>query len=154
MPALTKDEIADLLSGPIIARLATVKPDGGPYIVPVWEYWDGSSMYIIPRGKSRFVEYIAANPKVAISCADDVNASHARVLLEGEAEIVAGPVKMEGRMLEIATEMAERYGGVDGLAYLEGTKDAPRYLLKLTPAKVTSWRGPWHPRYGDDPRPG
>ena len=154
MPQLTNSEIADLLGGPIIARLATVKPDGGPYIVPVWQQWDGEAMYVIPRGKSRFVEYVAANPKVAISCADDVNAAHARVLLEGEVEIVAGPVKLEGELYAIAAEMAERYGGAAGLDYLEGTKDEERYLLKLTPSKITSWRGPWHPRYGNDPREG
>ena len=36
-------------------------------------------------------------------------------------------------MLEIATEMAQRYGGEAGLAYLRGTLDKPRYLLKLDP---------------------
>jgi hypothetical protein len=63
-------------------------------------------------------------------------------------EIVAGPEKMQGRTLEIATEMAQRYGGEAGLTYLRGTLDKPRYLLKLTPRKVTTWSGSWHPRYG------
>ena len=80
--------------------------------------------------------------------------AHARVLLEGQAEIVTGPVKLEGEMYAIAAEMAERYGGAAGLDYLEGTKDEERYLLKLSPSKITSWRGPWHPRYGNDPREG
>ena len=55
MPPLTKTQIDALLAGPINARLATVQPDGAPYVVPVWQYWDGTSMYIIPREKSRFV---------------------------------------------------------------------------------------------------
>ena len=63
-------------------------------------------------------------------------------------EIVAGPEKMQGRTLEIATEMAQRYGGEAGLTYLRGTLDKPRYLLKLTPHTVTTWSGSWHPRYG------
>ena len=80
-------------------------------------------------------------------------------LLVGEVENSVGlPVHrgvqtlVEGEMYEMGAEMAERYGGADGLAYLEGTKDEPRYLIKLTPEKITSWRGPWHPRYGSDPR--
>lgn len=148
MPPLTKAEIDALLAGPINARLATVKPDGAPYVVPVWQCWDGTSMYIIPREKSRFIEHIQHEPRVAVSCADDVAPAHPRVLLEGKIEIVAGPEKMQGRTLEIATEMAQRYGGEAGLAYLRGTLDKPRYLLKLTPAKMTTWRGSWHPRYG------
>jgi nitroimidazol reductase NimA-like FMN-containing flavoprotein (pyridoxamine 5'-phosphate oxidase superfamily) len=148
MPPLTKAQIDALLAGPINARLATVKSDGAPYVVPVWQYWDGMSMYVIPREKSRFVTHIKHDARVAISCANDVDPAHYRVLLEGNIEIVAGPVRMEGRMLEIATEMAQRYGGEAGLAYLRGTLDKPRYLLKLTPSKMTTWSGPWHPRYG------
>tara|TARA_B100000809_G_scaffold40235_1_gene35189 strand:+ start:232 stop:687 length:456 start_codon:yes stop_codon:yes gene_type:complete len=150
MPQLTKSEIDQLLAMPIIARLATVKPDGTPYIAPVWEYWDGESMFIIPRGKSKFVEYIKANPRVAISCADDIKADHSRVLLEGTIEIVEGPVRMEGFGLEIGTEMVQRYSGESGLAYLAKTRDNLRYLLKLTPDKITSWRGEWHRRYAED----
>ena len=148
MPPLTKAQIDALLAAPINARLATVKPDGAPYVVPVWQYWDGASMYIIPREKSRFVAHIQHETRVAVSCADDVDLAHPRVLLEGNIEVVAGPVKMEGQMLEIATEMAQRYGGEAGLAYLRGTLDKPRYLLRLTPSKVTTWNGSWHPRYG------
>ena len=126
MPQLTKSEIDQLLAMPIIARLATVKPDGTPYIAPVWEYWDGESMFIIPRGKSKFVEYIKANPRVAISCADDIKADHSRVLLEGTIEIVEGPVRMEGFGLEI------------GRAGATLTLGAPRVALAL---RARRWVG-------------
>ena len=148
MPKLTPEQVAALLATPIIARLATVKPDGSPYVVPVWQHWDGEAMYIVPRARSRFVEYLRNEPRVAVSCADDVNASHSRVLIEGTAEIVVGPVLMEGRMLEIAREMAERYGGEGGLRYLDGTMDKPRYLVRVTPTRMTTWSGGWHARYG------
>ena len=147
MPGLTPEQVDKLLAGPIIARLATVKPDGSPYLVPVWEYWEDGAMYIIPREKSRFMEYIKNEPRVAVSCADDVDPDHPRILIEGTAEIVEGPVKMAGRVLEIAREMVVRYAGEPGLAYLESTIDNPRYLLKITPDKMTTWVKGWHPRY-------
>ena len=147
MPGLTSEQVDELLAGPIIVRLATVKPDGAPYVVPVWEYWDDGAMYIIPREKSRFMEYIKNEPRVAVSCADDMDPDHPRVLIEGTAEIVEGPVKMAGRTLEIAREMVVRYAGEPGLAYLESTIDNPRYLLKITPDKMTTWVKGWHPRY-------
>ena len=125
-----------------------MKPDGAPYIVPVWQHWDGSTMYLIPRAESRFVEYLREEPRVAVSCADDVESGHRRVLIEGTAEVLEGPVLMAGRMLKIAREMAKRYGGSAGLAYLEGTMEKPRYLVRITPQKITTWEGGWHPRYG------
>ena len=148
MPGLTSEQVDELLAGPIIARLATVKPDGAPYVVPVWEYWEDGAMYIIPREKSRFIEYIKNEPRVAVSCADDVDPDHPRLLIEGTAEIVEGPVKMAGRTLDIAREMVVRYAGEPGLAYLESTIDNPRYLLRIRPDKMTTWVKGWHPRYG------
>ena len=148
MPPLTPDQVDALLATPIIARLATVKPDGSPYVVPVWQHWDGEAMYIVPRARSRFVEYLRQEPRVAVSCADDVSADHSRVLIEGTAEILDGPALMAGRMLEIAREMAERYGGDGGLRYLDATMDKPRYLVRVTPTTMTTWSGGWHARYG------
>ncbi len=125
-----------------------MKPDGSPYVVPVWEYWEDGAMYIIPREKSRFMEYVKNEPRVAVSCADDVDPDHPRLLIEGTAEIVEGPVKMAGRTLDIAREMVVRYAGEPGLAYLESTIDNPRYLLRIRPDKMTTWAKGWHPRYG------
>tara|TARA_Y100000590_G_scaffold422807_1_gene527932 strand:+ start:8955 stop:9401 length:447 start_codon:yes stop_codon:yes gene_type:complete len=148
MPTLTKEQIQNLLSTPIIARLATVKPDGSPYLVPVWEYWDGEAMFIIPRAKSKFVKYLIDEPRVAVSCADDISSDHPRILIEGTAEIVEGPSIMTGNTLSIAKEMVLRYSGEAGLRYLEDTIDKPRYLVKITPEKITSWMQGWHPKYG------
>ena len=147
MPSLTPEQVDALLARPIVARLATVKLDGAPYVVPVWQYWDGEAMYVIARAKSRFVEHMKREPRVAVSCADDAEESHGRLLIEGKAEIVDGPALMSGVTLQIAREMAERYGGEAGLKYLEGTMDMPRYLLRIRPAKLTTWVGKWHPRY-------
>ncbi len=147
MPPLTGEQVDDFLSSPVIARLATVKPDGAPYVVPMWQHWDGESIYMVPRARSRFVEYVRLEPRVAVSCADDLNPDHSRVLIEGNAEIVAGPIRMYGRMLEIAREMAHRYGGESGLNYLEGTIENPRYLLRVVPAKITPWTAGWNERY-------
>lgn len=145
---LTSQEITDFLRSGVIARLATVKPDGSPYVVPVWQFWDGSAMYVIPRGRSEFVAHLRKEPRVAVSCADDVNPAHTRVLIEGRAEVVEGPVEMTGRMLDIANDMARRYMGPDGPRYLARTAKRPRYLVRITPTRVRSWAGSeWHPRY-------
>ena len=144
---LTKKEIKAFLAGPIVARIATVKPDGSPYVVPVWQYYDGKAIYIIPRMRSVFVQHIKAEPRICISCALD-NAPSTRVILEGKAKIVEGPTIMKGRTLRIARQMAKRYLGERGPEYLEPTRDRPRYLIRMEPEKVTSWKGvEWAPKY-------
>jgi PPOX class probable F420-dependent enzyme len=146
--SLTKAEIDAFLATPIIARLATVRPDGAPYVVPVWQQWDGERMWVIPRAKSSFVENIRHEPRVCVSCADDINPAHTRVTIEGRAEIVEGPTPLVGRTKEIADEMAVRYMGPDGPKYAERTADRLRCLVRITPEKITSWQGgEWHSRY-------
>ncbi|MCH9674856.1 MAG: pyridoxamine 5'-phosphate oxidase family protein [Gammaproteobacteria bacterium] len=147
MPALTPEEFNTLMQSPTIARLAMTKPNGAPYVVPIWQHWDGQSAYVIPRGKAKFMAYIEANSRVALSIADDVNASHDRVLLEGVAHIEQGPAPMTNKMLRLAEEMAERYGGDEGLVYLKNTLAHPRYLVRIEPEAITTWKGAWHPRY-------
>jgi hypothetical protein len=44
--------------------------------------------------------------------------------------------------------MVVRYSGEPGLGYLQATIDKPRYLLRISPEKVTTWATGWHPRYG------
>lgn len=148
MPKLSSSEVSALLWTPIIARLATITPDNRPYVVPLWQYWDGHYLYVVPRSHSRFVDHIRSNNNVAVSCADDIDPSHRRLLIEGAAEIIEGPVLMSGRMLEIASEMAERYAGQAGLNYLDSTKNKPRYLVRIVASTITTWAGSWHPRYG------
>ena len=111
----------ELLATPVIARLATVKTDGAPYVVPLLQYWDGAAMYVIPRERSRFVDHIRNEPRVAVSCADDIDPDHPRLLIEGTAEIVEGPALLAGRMLEIAREILLRYSGEPGLEYLQSS---------------------------------
>ncbi len=145
---LTSEQIDQFLATPIIARLATIQPGGAPYIAPVWQHWDGRHMWVIPRAKARFAEHIKNDARVCVSCADDINPEHTRVTIEGRAEVVEGPVPLEGRTKEIADEMAVRYMGPDGPAYASKTADRLRYLVRITPERITSWSGTeWHQRY-------
>lgn len=151
MRGLTPDELAEFLAGPVVARVATVDEEGMPYITPVWQEWDGASLWIVPRERSAWVRHIQSNPKVAVSCALD-QAPYTRVLMRGIAEIAEGPVPMQGKCLEVANRMAVRYLGERGPEYLIPTYDRPRYLIKFTPSKVISWEGvEWHDKYTQGP---
>ncbi len=144
---LSSKEIDEFLALPIIARIATVKPDGAPHVAPVWQQWDGEAMWVIPRSQSSWYANLSREPRVCISCADDINPEHARVTIEGIAEVESGPVPLVGPVKEIADEMAIRYMGPDGPSYAAKTANCLRYLVKITPTKIVSSRGKWHKRY-------
>lgn len=140
--ALTADELNEFLRQPYLARLATIQEDGAPYIVPVWHDYDGTNIFIVAREKSQYVQHIQREPRVALSIVEG-----AQVLITGHASIAEGPV-IGGQWVEIAFRMAQKYGGEDGIKYLQGTLDRPRYLIRIQPDKVVSWTGEgWHPRY-------
>ena len=140
--ALTAAELDLFLRQPYLARLATVQEDGAPYIVPVWHDYDGHVLYVVARKKSQYVQHILRESRVAISIVDG-----AQVLITGRAEVVEGPVT-QGKWVDIASRMAEKYGGAGGITYLNGTLDRPRYLIVISIDKVVSWTGEgWHPRY-------
>ena len=147
---LTKEEMDAFLQRPVVARVGTVKPDGAPYVAPVWQAWDGEFFWIVPREKSTFVKHLRHEPRICLSIALE-DAPYTRVTAQGTAEIVEGPVDSQGgtaRWVAVARDMAVRYLGEHGPEYLEPTMDRPRYLVKITPQKITTWEGvEWHEKY-------
>ena len=147
---LSRAEVDAFLQRPVVARLATVQADGWPYVVPVWQQWDGEAMWIVPRERSAFVPGIRREPRVSVSVALE-QAPYTRVQLQGLAEIVEGPVNGQGgsaQWVPIARDMARRYLGEHGPEYLEPTMDRPRYLIRIRPVRLRTWEGvEWHEKY-------
>ncbi|MBF6606240.1 MAG: pyridoxamine 5'-phosphate oxidase family protein [Chloroflexi bacterium] len=145
--ALARSEIDQLLRRSLIARLATVDPDGYPAIVPVWHDWDGEAAWLVARAEARFVQDIRRDARVGLSVVADDDPD-LRVQLRGRATIVDGPGPLAGRMLEIALAMGERYEGPAGLTYVEATRAWPRCLIRIDPVRIVAWGSPeWHDRY-------
>jgi nitroimidazol reductase NimA-like FMN-containing flavoprotein (pyridoxamine 5'-phosphate oxidase superfamily) len=149
---LTDDEMAEFLAQPWNARLATVTPENTPYIIPLWFEFDAIDrvFYIVARERARYVEHILRNATVALHIADDLHLEHTRVLVEGKAEIVSGPISPEQNqeLRELVFAMARRYLGEEGLKYAQRTLRYPRYLIKIIPQRWTTWTGQqWADRY-------
>jgi PPOX class probable F420-dependent enzyme len=145
--ALSRPEIDRLLRRPLLARLATIDPDGYPAIVPVWVEWDGDAAWLVVRAGSRFVEDIRRDARIGLSVVADDDPD-LRVQLRGRATIVEGPGPLAGTMLEVARAMADRYEGPDGLAYIEQSRELPRCLVRIDPVRLLAWGSPdWHDRY-------
>jgi len=158
MPKLTATEMHEFLQERgHLARIATVRPDGSPSVMPVWFICEGGKILITPRKYSVFYANVQRDPRVAISIDEDAG-QYCKVLVEGTAEILFTPGR-DDQWRDIYRRITCRY--VDEQSadyYLSETIDQPRALIgvDLARAKVTTWRMPgegeaytgiWHKRY-------
>jgi PPOX class probable F420-dependent enzyme len=144
--ALTPEELSAFLAPGRICRLACLRDDGWPYVVPVWYEWDGQGFYVIPRKRSAWARFIQRDPRVSL-CIDEEVPPSRKVLVQGHGRILEEP-NVGGAWVEIGRRMAVRYLGEHGPDYLEPTLNQPRWLIRVEPLKLTTWQGvAWHPRY-------
>ncbi len=160
MPKLTDREITEFLNERgHLARIATVRADGAPSVVPVWFIFEGGKVLITPRKHSAFLANLLREPRVAVTIDED-QGRYRKVLFEGRAEVLY-PVGQDRKWDDVYRRIACRY--IDEASadyYLTETKDQPRALIGVdrAKAKVTTWRMPtedepysgiWAKRYYD-----
>ena len=139
MPSMTKQEIDKFLAEANIAKVATVKKDGAPFVVPVWYDWNGEYCYLVGRKRASWVRNISKDPRVTVLI-DGQNPPYPKVIIEGKAKIVGD--KLDD-WIEIGKRMVKKYYGPDaGMSYLEGSIDQPRKTIRVKPKTVTSWVTP------------
>ena len=145
---LEREEFDAFLAEGKIARLACNDRAGWPYVVPCWHFWDGDAFWVIPRKKSAWAEYLANEPRCAITI--DEEGALRKVIAQCEAEVIEEP-NVGGAWVSIAEEMSIRYLGPNGPEYLAPTLDKQRWLFKLNPVKLWTWQGvEWAKSYNDD----
>ncbi len=65
--ALDAVEITSFLQGPWAARLACIRPDGRPHVIPVWQEWDGQAFTIIAWQGSQWADFVFQNPNISLT---------------------------------------------------------------------------------------
>lgn len=70
-----------------VVWLSTVRPDGGPHLVPIWFWWDGEAVLVFSKPAAQKVRNLRAHPSVMLALGDaeddfDVG------LLRGRAELL------------------------------------------------------------------
>jgi PPOX class probable F420-dependent enzyme len=144
MPKLTDREVADFLAERShLARIATIRSDGAPSVVPVWFIYEDGKILITPRKHSVFLADLRRDPRVAVTV-DEEAGVYRKVLFEGKAQILF-EVGEDRKWDDVYRRIACRY--IDEPSadyYLTETKDQPRALIGIaqSAAKVTTWRMP------------
>ncbi len=130
--ALTDEELAALLGGPTIARLATVRADGRPHVAPMFFLYRDGLFYFFQRksaAKQKLVN-IQNNPNVALCVDTDVSPYHA-VMVEGIADITDEGVD------EISLAISMKYEGEAGRERNRRYREeSPLSLIRVRPTKI------------------
>ena len=128
--ALTDAELATFLDEPWNGRIATITPEGWPYVAPVWYEFERAAraFLVVGRERAQWIAHIRANPRVAFHVADDLHAQHTRVQVQADR---AHPRRARSRrprarrLLELTHRLSRRYLGPDGPRYAEHTIGRP-----------------------------
>jgi hypothetical protein len=143
---LHQEEIAQFLSGPMVARLASLDAGGWPYVIPCWQEWDAVGWWVIPRERSVWAYNLERDPRCAVTV-DESGGQQRKIVAQCTARLVERP-NVGGRWVEIGKRMAVRYLGENGMRYFEPTSNQPRWLFHLEPKSLVTWQGQdWAARY-------
>lgn len=105
MRDMSPDEArAFLAEGRRTAKVATVRADGMPHVVPLWFVVDGDDLVLATGGGTAKVRHLRASPKVAV-CVEDDRPPYAFVTVFGEARLQQRPPDL----LVWTTRIAARY---------------------------------------------
>ena len=145
MPSMTKEEVDKFLQEPVLARVGFITEDGSPTVIPVWFDYDGQNIFLIARQRSKWLDYIAKDPRVCVTIDAD-KLPYEKVIIQGTASII------DVDWLPYGERCAERYFG--NKKYLGESIDQPRVMVKIPMTKFVSWKAvgdgnykEWHPRY-------
>lgn len=133
MQKMTAEECrAFLREGQKTAKLATVRKDGRPHVVPIWFDLDGDDLVFTTWHTSVKAANMRRDHRVSV-CVDEEHAPYAFVQIEGTAAID----EEAGDLLLWATRIAERYMG-PALAEAYGKRNAVKgeFLVRVSPSKV------------------
>lgn len=136
METMSKAEYLAFLSAPArCAKLATVRADGSPHVVPVWFILDGEHLIFTAGHTSVKVKNILRDGRVAI-CVDEDTPPFHYVLLEGRLEV-----------LDKSVEAAHSWGAKIGGRYMGaeraeefGKRAEGEWVLRMVPDKVIAYK--------------
>ncbi|MEO7910668.1 MAG: TIGR03667 family PPOX class F420-dependent oxidoreductase [Roseiflexaceae bacterium] len=89
-----------------IIWLSSVRPDGRPHLVPIWFWWDGTTILIFSKPAAQKVRNLRHNPQVMLAL-DSADEGEDIVLLEGRAELLGDDAPQS-----TLPEYAEKYAAL------------------------------------------
>jgi len=135
---MNRDEWRSFLrEGTRTGKLATVRRDGRPHVVPVWFVLDGDDLVFTTGGNTVKGQAMRRDPRVCL-CVDDERPPYAYLMVEGTAALSED----RADLLRFATAIGGRYMGAEQAERFGRRNGSPGELLvRVTPTHVTAYAG-------------
>ena len=133
MAVMTNEQaLAFIADSPRTAKLATVKQDGSPHVVPVWVAVDGEQIVFNTAVDTAKGKAMRRDPRVSL-CVDDDTPPFSFVTISGTVELITDL----DEVLKWATVIGGRYMGADRAEEF-GRRNAVEgeYLARVTPTRI------------------
>jgi PPOX class probable F420-dependent enzyme len=132
MENLKPEVRAFLLEGTRTGKLATVRADGRPHVVPIWFILDGDALIFTTVASSIKAKNFRRDPRVML-CVDDQQPLYSYAIVEGTVETSDNLDELK----VWATKIAARYMG-ENRAEEYGARNAVEgeLLVRLRPTRV------------------
>lgn len=121
---LTDEQTDALLMKAQVGRIATVSPEGYPYVVPVHFVYGGGKIHAHGLPKGQKLEYIARDPRVGfevdemsgllcngVEVACDVNTEFSSVIILGSAAVLTSTAEKREVLDRIVTKYTPQFSG-------------------------------------------
>lgn len=136
---LDSTELTAFLHGPWTARLACIRPDGTPHVIPVWQEWDGEHFFIVAWHGSQWAEHVMQNPNVSLTV-DEPWPPLRRVVARGRAFSIPESGDEHLQREQLLMRLTQRYLGQSAVDLTERV----RLAFKILPEYLRGWQGiPW-----------
>lgn len=135
LPAAAR--IDGLLRREPVVWLSTVRPDGGPHLVPIWFSWDGCEVLVASKPGAQKVRNLRANPSVMLALGeteDDFDVG----LFEGRADLPTRPAREL-----LPDEHVAKYRGQLAAIGLDRDEYLATYsqVIRIRPTRFLPWHG-------------
>ena len=124
------DDLGDLPELPLLAVLATYRPDGTVLLSPVWHEWRDGGFNVMTGNSDVKAAQLRRDPRASI------------VICEHSPPYRGAELRASAQLMSAAADdvirIASRYLGRDaGVAYADSANDD--LLIRLTPGDLRAW---------------
>jgi PPOX class probable F420-dependent enzyme len=142
MTSLAATRIRRFLEQEPVVWLSTVRPDGGPHLVPIWFWWDGEALLVFSKPNAQKIRNLRSHQSVMLALGnaeDDFDVG----MIEGTAELLERPTREllpPGHLRKYARQLATIGLSADEYA------DTYSQVVRIVPSRALGWHGREMPR--------
>jgi PPOX class probable F420-dependent enzyme len=128
---LAMDDLGDLAELPLLAVLATYRPEGTVLLSPVWHEWRDGGFHVVTSSRGGKAEHLRRDPRASIVVCEH-SLPYRGVEVRGSAQLLTAGVH------DAVQRIASRYlGHQAGAAYADSAADD--LLIRLEPGDLRAW---------------